>query len=123
MGLTIFDSNSNYFEDRSLFVGSNNIELIIETKLNLTTAETLKLFVTLPFKPEFEEEEGEEIEEPTRQVEWDCILENETQLKYMIQKNDLPYAGIYVLNAYARWEDDTELYGETVLLKVKNIGE
>jgi len=115
MSGSIFDAQSNYFEDLSLFVGVNNFDLIVDTKYTIPVGSTVSLIVKIPY----------EIVDPLvpNVVEWVGTIFNNTCIKYSIKTLDLPVSGIYVINASVKTLTEANFIGETALLKVKAIGE
>ena len=110
MSLSIFDTLTNYFEDSSLFVGANNIELLVNTYQDISDADNVKINVIIPSDPIIE-------------VVWEGSIIDSQYIQYYIQSTDIPVSGLYKLYAEVNWADGTKLYGETAILKILNPGE
>jgi hypothetical protein len=107
MALGIFDGISNYFNDYSLYVGSDGIELLVDTRLDLSTAITCNLKVVIPSSP-------------TETVTWTGEVYNKSYIKYIIKKTDIPVPGFYRIYSNVVWTDK-ELYGEGAVLNVRSM--
>lgn len=115
MTVTIFDTLSNYYDNHSLFVGSHNVELLVDTMIDIRDAVEWRIHVRIPMPDLINEL-------PYTEVIWLGTPYNKQFIRYMIQQSDLPVAGIYKLFSFVRWTEQ-EIPGEVVMLPVKLIGE
>ena len=85
-----------------VFVGDVGTVIILDTKVNITTATVRKILA----------------EKPSGQsVEWTASLEGTTAIKYTIQAGDLDQEGIWMIQAYVEmpgWQGR----GDSVRLEV-----
>ncbi|RPH39814.1 MAG: hypothetical protein EHM87_23425 [Burkholderiales bacterium] len=128
MSVTIFDTISNYFEDYSLYVGSNEVELLVDVKSDISTANDFLLHVIYP-------ENIGTVETPITEATWIGTLKAQTTnvITYTIKSTDIPIPGVYKIYAHVKWdatEDDehniipaVEFLGESALLRIRRPGE
>ena len=80
-----------------IYVGSNNVKLIVETYKDLTNVIEAKIYVRNPY--------GDV-------VVWNCEIDG-TTLVHIIASDEIQYPGVYEVQAYVRFPDGSEYYGET----------
>lgn len=111
--ISIFDSESNYFDDASLYEGAIGVELVFETRCDeVQNATRLELVVSIPT-------DDPDIETP---VSWDGEAFEETKIRYVTKAGDLPVSGNYRIYAVI-YTPTKEIPGETAIVRVKRRGE
>jgi len=117
MTVSTFDGMSNYFDDNSILQGSNNVELIVDVKADVSDAIEWRLHVIVPTK----DLTANPVTETTTVI-WLGEAYQKTFIRYLIKAADLPVVGIYKINSFVKWANK-EIPGETAMLNVRALGE
>ena len=111
MTIGIFDSLSNYFDDYGIYLGVDNLELIVDVKCDISDAISWKLYVDIPVADPV-------LKTDTTRVMWTCEPYEKTKIRYIIKKADLPVIGIYKFCAFVVWNDKS-IPGESAMFIVR----
>ena len=85
-----------------LFVDGYGIELLVDTGIDLTGADEVKILYKKP---------------NNQHGEWVGEVNDTTKIKYILAPGDVDVHGIWYIQSYAKFSD-SELYGEKVPVEV-----